>query len=304
MEIVPYGGWNRCARIQAGNTEALITLEVGPRIIRYGLVGGPNELVEYAKDMGSTGGDDYKSYGGHRLWIAPEEDPKTLHPDNNPVEAKEEGGWHVFTAPVEKWFMQKEIRIKAEGEALRIEHRIYNRGVYEAILAPWALTVMAAGGVCLFPQAEFVPHNEKVLPARPLVLWNYTDMSDPRWTFGKRIVRLEQHADEGPQKIGAMIDQGWAAYANHGNLFIKRFEAGDPDDYADYGCNFETFTRQDMLEVESLGMLQIVDPGAYAVHHETWYLVGNVAIPADDAACADLLEDLTEDRPYLPLESK
>ena len=100
MEIVPYGGWNSCARIQAGGIEALVTLEVGPRIIRYGLIGGPNELVEYAKDMGKTGGDEYRSYGGHRLWIAPEEDPKTLHADNALVEAKEEGGWHVFTAPV------------------------------------------------------------------------------------------------------------------------------------------------------------------------------------------------------------
>ncbi len=61
MELVAYGGWNRCARIVAGNTEAIVTLEVGPRIIRYGLIGGPNELVEYSKDMGKTGGDEYRS---------------------------------------------------------------------------------------------------------------------------------------------------------------------------------------------------------------------------------------------------
>jgi hypothetical protein len=64
MEIVPYGGWNRCLRIVAGQTEAIVTLEVGPRIIRYGLIGGPNELVEYAKDMGKTGGDEYGATEG------------------------------------------------------------------------------------------------------------------------------------------------------------------------------------------------------------------------------------------------
>lgn len=299
MEIVSYGGWNRCARIVAGNTEAIITLEVGPRIIRYGLIGGPNELVEYDKDMGSTGGDEYKSYGGHRLWIAPEEDPKTMHPDNNPVEHREEDGWEVFTAPAEKWFVQKEIRIKAEGEAIRIEHRIYNRGVYATELAPWSLTVMAVGGVCIFPQAGFIAHSEKVLPARPLVLWHYTDMSDPRWTWGKRVIRLAQHADKGPQKIGAFIDQGWAAYANHGNIFLKRFGAEADYVYPDYHCNFETFTRQDMLEVETLGPTETIPPGDYASHFETWYLVGNQSVPEDDQACGDLFDKLAVTRPLL-----
>jgi len=297
MEILPYGGWQRCARIPAGSTEAYVTLEVGPRIIRYGFVDGPNELVEYPHEMGKTGGDEYRSYGGHRLWIAPEEDPKTLHADNNPVEAREEDGWYIFTAPMEKWFLQKEIRIRPEGDCLRIEHRVYNRGVYGATFAPWVLTVMATGGVCVFPQPEFVAHSEKVLPARPVVLWNYTDMSDPRWTWGKRLVRLAQHADKGPQKAGTFVEQGWAAYANHGNLFFKRFSVSSPEVSPDFGCNFETFTRQDMLEVESLGPLQTVAPGSYAVHFETWYLGQGVSLPEDDGVCADMLESFAAERP-------
>lgn len=299
MELVSYGGWNRCARIVADNTEAIVTLEVGPRIIRYGTVGGPNMLVEYQKDMGKTGGDEYRSYGGHRLWIAPEEDPKTLHPDNNEVSVREEGGWLVFTAPVEKWFVQKEMRIQVQGEAIRIEHRIYNLGAYVAELAPWALTVMAPGGVCLFPNPSFIPHTEKVLPARPMALWHYTDLSDPRWTWGKRVCRLEQHADKGPQKIGAFIDQGYAAYANHGQVFLKRFGADTDYEYPDFGCNFETFTRQDMLEVESLGPMESVPPGEYASHWETWYLIAGDTPPEDDTACGDWLEGIANSRPHL-----
>lgn len=299
MEIVPYGGWNRCLRIVAGETEAIVTLEVGPRIIRYGFIGGPNELVEYDKDMGKTGGDEYRSYGGHRLWIAPEEDPKTMHSDNQPVEHREEDGWHILTAPTEKWFVQKEVRIKAEGDALRIEHRIYNRGAYPAELAPWALTVMAAGGTCLFPQPEFIGHSEKVLPARPLVQWNYTDMADPRWTWGKSVIRLEQREDGGPQKLGAFIEQGFAAYANHGNVFLKRFGAESDYVYPDFGCNFETFTRQDMLEVESLGPMESVAPGDYATHPETWYLIGQQEVPVDDQTCGEWLTGLAADRPLL-----
>src|SRR5579862_4195581 len=97
MEIVAYGGWKRCARIVSGQLEMIVTLDVGPRVIRFGAIGGPNELVEYPADTGKTGGDEYRSYGGHRLWIAPEEMPKTYYADNHPVEYEVEGDWHVFT---------------------------------------------------------------------------------------------------------------------------------------------------------------------------------------------------------------
>jgi hypothetical protein len=297
MEIVPYGGWDRCVRIVAGSTEAIVTTQVGPRIIRYGLIGGPNELVEYAEDMGKTGGEHYRSYGGHRLWIAPEEDPKTLHPDNHEVRVTEEDGWTVFTAPEEKWFVQKEVRIRPNEDGLVLEHRIYNRGAYSVELAPWALTVMAPGGECLFPQPKFLSHSEKVLPSNPLVLWHYTDMSDPRWTWGKSVVRLRQDEKLGAQKIGAFIEQGYAAYANHGNLFLKRFDAEVEYAYPDFGCNFETFTREDMLEVESLGPMETVPPGEYASHWETWYLIANQTPPADDAACGKWLEEIASTRP-------
>ncbi|MBA3725780.1 MAG: hypothetical protein H0W86_04840 [Armatimonadetes bacterium] len=66
MEIVPYGGWNKCVRLAAAISELLITAEVGPRIIPFGLVGGPNEFVEYP-DQVETGGGQYRIYGGQAL---------------------------------------------------------------------------------------------------------------------------------------------------------------------------------------------------------------------------------------------
>lgn len=276
-----------------------VTLEVGPRILGFGRVGGPNEMCQFAKDAGRTGGDVYHSFGGHRLWIAPEEDPKTMQPDNAPVETGQDGPWNTFRSATDRYGMQKEIAVQPDAAlgGFRLRHRIYNRGVYAATLAPWALSVMAVGGECLFPQHPFVAHSDQVLPTRPLVLWGYTDMTDPRWTWGKRLIRLRQDAERGPQKVGMLIQQGWAAYANHGNLFLKHFPYDPAATYPDYGCNFETFTRQDMLEVESVGALQTVAPGAYAEHLETWYLVPGVTVPGDDDAAADLLESLVAARP-------
>lgn len=292
MEIVAYGGWDRCARIVNARVEMLVTLEVGPRIIRFGEIGGPNEFVEYPDEMGKTGGDDYRSYGGHRLWIAPEERPKTYEPDNGAVEYGEDGEWLTFTAPAERWHVQKEVRIRPVAGGLEIEHRIHNRGVYPIELAPWVLTVMAAGGECVWPQAPYAPQPENLLPARPMALWTYTDMNDPRWTWRSRVIRLRQADDTRPQKVGMQVRQGIAGYANHGNFFYKRFPYDPAASYPDFGCNFETFTRQDMLEIESLGPLQSVEPGKFASHIERHHLLIGVTPPREDAECAEFLQRL------------
>ncbi len=300
VETVGYGGWQRCVRLVSGNFEALVTVEVGPRVIRFGEVGGPNALVEYPAQMGLTGGSEYRSYGGHRLWVAPEDAAVTYEPENEPVHAYEEGGWACFRASLGAQRLEKEVRVRWEGEALRLEHRVTNRGEEVRTLAPWVLTVMAAGGECLWPQPEPKSHKDALLPAAPLVLWHYTDMADPRWTWGARVARLRHDPEaERPQKVGALVTQGYAAYANHGSLFLKRFPALEGAVYPDYGCNFETFTRHDMLEVETLGPLVELEPGATVTHPETWYLVPSQTPPAEDAACAEWLEGLVATRPLL-----
>lgn len=293
MEIVPYAGWERNARIVAGNLQMIVTLDVGPRIIRFGQVGGPNEFVEYAKDLGRTGGDDYRSYGGHRLWIAPEERPKTYTPDNRPVEYARESDWHVFTPPVEGWLIQKELRIRAEESGFRIEHRLYNRGTQTVTLSPWSITVMAPGGECLWPTQVYGPQPDNLQPVRAAAIWSYTDLADPRWTWGSHVVRLRQMEVSAPQKIGMSVEQGIAGYANHGNLFYKRFGFEPGAAYPDFGCNFETFTRTGMLEIESLGPLVELVPGGMISHWETHHLLIGVTPPEHDAACRDFLDGLT-----------
>lgn len=297
MEIMAYGGWDRCARFVAGELELIVTLEVGPRIIQFGRIGGPNELVEYAKDMGSTGGSEYRSYGGHRLWVAPEDPILTYEPDNDPVATDETPGGVIFTKRAGALGIERAIWVRIEEGRVLLEHRVTNFSESPRTIAPWCLTVMAPGGVCLFPQPEFRQHSEALLPAAPLVLWHYTRMADPRWTWGSRVVRLAQDPAQGPQKVGAAVRAGYAAYSNHGNLFIKRFPYLPGADYPDYGCNFETFTRQDMLEVESLGPLVTLGGGESVMHPETWYLVPGVSVPSDDEACGDWLHGLASERP-------
>jgi hypothetical protein len=150
-------------------------------------------------------------------------------------------------------------------------------------LAPWALSAMAPGGVAILPLPPRGPHPDFVLPTSTLTLWPYTDLSDPRWTWGRRHVLLR--ADPGaatPQKIGALVSDGWAAYALGGALFVKRFTPVPGARYPDLGSVVEMFTNAAMLELETLGPLVRLEPGASVTHVETWSVYPNVAQPATE----------------------
>lgn len=281
-----YQGWD-CARFESGGIEALVTLDVGPRVIRLGPVGAPNLLHEDPEDRGMRGGDRFRLYGGHRLWVAPEDLEVTYAPDNERIELSD--GW--LCAPQDRAGFCKALKISPRDSGFLVEHRITNGGSRPMEIAPWCLTVMAPGGECVFRQEPHASHAESLLPARPLVLWAYTEMDDPRWTWGRRTIRLRHDAQRGPQKVGARLSDGLAVYSLGGRSFVKRFPCRDGANYPDMGCNFEAFTRQDMSEVESLGPLVRLEPGSAVFHTEHWAVVEEIA-PREDEACAAWLAAL------------
>lgn len=293
--VVPYGGWKRCLRISNRLIELVVTLDVGPRVIRCGFKGDRNHFVEYPEQMGRTGDAEYHSYGGHRLWIAPEERPRTYYPDNLPVEWTHDGDGFHFRPPAEEIGFQKEvhIRVDAEKPVARIQHRVTNLSPEPQRVSVWALSVMAAGGTAVFPHEPFQPHTEQLLPVRPLVLWSYTDMTDKRWKWGRNLISLAQDAASAtPQKIGAFNTPGWATYFNADQLFLKRFPADRNEEYPDFGCNCEFFTNQRMLELESLSPLTTLSRGESIVHEEHWLLAGGIKPDTSEESLRSNLETL------------
>ncbi|CAN5655047.1 hypothetical protein BH11ARM2_BH11ARM2_30040 [soil metagenome] len=288
MEIVPFLGRERNARIVSGDAEMIVTLDVGPRILFFGPAEGANLLYTIPEDEGRQGGDDYRFYGGHRLWIAPEEKARTMQPDNASVDYRVEAATHVFKTVPDLNHISKEIRITTMGdERFRVEHWVKNHGPYPVELAAWGPTQMLPGTV-FFPQSPFAPHTEKLLPTRPLVMWAYTRLGDPRWTWGNEVVRLQHDPMRGPQKIGVFIEQGYAAYEGQGCVFMKRWHSPDGN-YADYGCNFETFTNEVMIEIETLGPMVTLGTDSSTNHVEEWRLFPDESLPREDGACAQKL---------------
>jgi hypothetical protein len=283
---VSYGGWPNCHRLSNGLVELVVTTDVGPRIIRFGYMGDGNEFHEDELTLGKTGGDEWRAYGGHRLWHAPEAMPRTYWGDNWPVRFEPHPGFVRLIQPVEPTTgVEKEMDIYLAADAyVRVRHRLRNKNRWAVELAPWALSVMAPGGTAIIPLPPRRPHPEALQPVNTLGLWAYTDMSDPRWTWGRKYTLLRQDAAAtSPQKAGAWVPDGWAAYARHGHLFVKTFEPVPGAAYPDLGCSTEVFTNAQMLELETLGPLVRLQPDAAVEHMEHWHLFRDVRTPASDA---------------------
>jgi hypothetical protein len=275
IEQINYGGWPNSYRISNGEVEAIVTSDVGPRIMRYGFVGGQNFFREFEDQLGRCGEAAWQPRGGHRIWVAPEDEVRSYAPDNGPIDIALTADGVIATEPVEPLTgLEKQIavRMAASGTAVEVVHRIRNAGREPYRLAPWALSMMARGGHGIHGFPPRGTHPEMLAPTNPLVMWAFTNLSDPRWTLLERYMVLRQDPSNAvPQKLGTFNASTWGAYLLNEELFVKRFDApGSPADYPDFGCSYETFTNADILELETLGPIVTLAPGESTTHTERW----------------------------------
>ncbi len=275
QENYEYAGWKNCIRMTDGEIEAVITTDIGPRIICLAFTGEKNVFGEMEQHLGRVGGDEWVIYGGHRLWHAPEVMPRTYYPDNKSISYNWDGKTLKLIQSMEDTTrIQKEIEITSGSENnIRVLHRLINKNPWEVEMAPWALTVMGKGGKAIIPQELYRPAEGNLLPVRPLVLWSYTRMNDPRFIWGSKYIQVRQDPDaKSPQKIGVLNTLGWIAYSLNDYLFIKRYTYNPEIRYPDFGVNTEIYTNPDILEMETLGSLEKVSPGGFVEHTENWFL--------------------------------
>jgi hypothetical protein len=288
MEKVAYRGWPNCYRLANREVELIVTGDVGPRIIRFGFIGDVNEFGEFSEQVGQTGGSEWRIYGGHRLWHAPEDKIRTYCADNSPVKVIEENGTvRVIQPPEATTGIQKEMAITLDAaNRVKVRHSLRNVGLWAVELAPWALSVMAPGGIGIVPQPTKA-HLDQLLPNRVLVLWPYTDMTDNRIHWGSKLILLRQDQNaQTPIKIGLSANNGWGAYLRKEHLFLKTFECIEGASYPDNGCSLEMYTNNGILELETLGPLQFLYPGDAVEHVEHWFLFRGVKAGQDEESIA------------------
>ena len=276
IEIINYKGWKNSLRIFNDLVDLVVLTEIGPRIIRYGFVGEENIFVELPETLGHSGGDTWHVYGGHRLSHAPQADPRSHYPDNHPVEYVEKENTLTIAQQVESTNgIQKELDISLDAYSTEITvvHRLYNQNLWPVKLAPWALSAMRTGGQAVAPLPPRGTPEDDLQPTGCVSIWTYTDMSDPRWKWGRKYVFLSQDSEKPEcQKAGFWVPAGWAAYHSDSTLFIKEFDIKNGELYPDRNVNMEFYTDRGLLEIESLGPLKVIEPDESIEHVERWSL--------------------------------
>jgi len=290
MKTVNYSGYE-CVLLENDFLRLLVTQSIGPRIISFGFKDGDNlfaELPDFVTKLPQGG--VFHFYGGHRLWQAPEDFATTYIPDDDSVEiVAVENGLLAKQKTQAETGLQKSLEIYLTDEAkVIITHRIINHGTDDVTCAPWAITQFNTGGVAILPQTQ---NDTGVLPNRSLVLWSYSDMSNPNVIWGKEYILVSAKM-KSPFKVGFPNPRGWLAYWLKRNLFVKHAEYKAQAEYYDFGSSSESYCNDRLLELETLAPITTIEPGGVVSHVETWVLYKDIERPQNEGKVQKLVEKL------------
>lgn len=286
-ENIVYMGWPHCIRLRNAEVELIIATDIGLRILHVGFIGKQNFFYLSPDQMGKTGGDSWRIYGGHRLWHAPEVMPRTYAPDNDPVFYSFDSDTLKISQPKESStgiIKEMEIRLSPDKNQVTILHRLINENRWDVKLSAWALSALAKGGRAIIPQEPFGEGDDYLLPARSMALWQYTRMNDPRWIWGSKYIQAMQDSSQSTeQKIGVLNKQGWSVYSLKDELLMKIVDFNPTAEYPDFNCNQEIYINGNFLEMETLGPVVVLPPQGFTEHTEHWSIVSGKPESSEDS---------------------
>jgi hypothetical protein len=268
LEAIRFEGHD-CVRLRDGADEVVVTTSVGARIL--GVDGGRGNLLAVLPDaeLARPDGGRFRLIGGHRLWAAPEEPARTYASDDGPCAVAEIRGGVRVEAPTDAAGLRKAIEVRRSNGSWVVDHEIVNRSGVATTLAPWGVTQVRGGGEA---RLSLPPAHDGPGADRSLVLWPYTDPGDERIRLSRHTVRIRADPTGHRLKVGGAPSGGQVSYLLDGQVFEKHVSV-DPDGrYADRGAVVQVYVCDDFCELETLGPLRRLAPGAAATHRERWTL--------------------------------
>lgn len=283
--IESYKDYGKCVNISNGIIEAYVTVDIGPRIIKFGYVGGSNFMNDNRELLGGRDMDKpytdffgegrrWENLGGHRIWLSPESYPETYLPDDRAVsyEITENGAVFTPLADSEVGVQKKmEIKMDSDDSNMQVIMTVENIMDKPQEFAIWALSVCSQDGDLIIPMNT---NDTGLLSNRKIAVWPYTDLSDNRIYFGKKYVTIHQDRNATtPAKLGFDLNCGTAYYVLGEDVLCKKYDTNHPDGkYPDGGVSFETYVCGPMIEFETLGELKTLNKGDVSEHIELWSL--------------------------------
>lgn len=307
MEIkeIDYENYGNCVEMTNGVIDVVVTVDFGPRIVRFGFVGCENVFYNDLDRKYSTHSENFSSlfgknsvfypYGGHRVWLSPSRAGHAFYPDNFPVAYSILPDGVVFTPPKQKHSDIQygfEIVMGEDASDVMVIHTAKNCSKELQAFGLWPITMVNGGGVAILPQNR--DNTEGLQPNRILTFWPGTDIHDPRIVCGGRYLTLTHEPEGEPLKIGINNVFGWIAYVGKNYTLMKRFVHNPQAAYPDFGCSSEIELQSDYAELASLSPIYRVEPGEAIKHVENLSLfkTTNSVNPADEDGIARYIDNL------------
>jgi len=247
----------------------------GPRIVGLSFRGSPNLLADIHDVSWETPSGTYFILGGHRLWIAPEIPEITDIPDKSGLQTFEfPGGVELIGEHEPGSGVRKSVRVELDAAKpiVRLIHTVLNQNPGPITIAPWAITMFNLGGTVILPQPLGDTDSNGLPDIRLIALWPYTRIGDPRLIIRDDFILIRASPGLPRMKIGYSNTAGWLAYWWGGLLFRISFDLLTDATYPDRGCNTESYCDERIVELEVLGPLEKLAPGAASHLVETWEL--------------------------------
>lgn len=265
--------WGRVLWISNGQTEIVVALDFGIRVVHLSCFGCENLFYEQPVDRsdGFVEKSGWCLYGGHRLWLAPESND-SYYPDNDTVQYTVKDDKILFEQALDPLLqVRKRLQIAFNDDgSICVLQQIENASDAAIHGAAWGVNTLDAGGVA---EISFGCQNcGSFNPQRVISLWSDTNLSDPRLQFEKDRLLARHLPMKDYLKIGLYCNPGKAVFVNKGQRFELTFGAEAFELYPDNGCNFELYMCIQFMELESLGKMTTILPGQCATHTEVWRL--------------------------------
>ncbi len=300
FEKVKAFGWENCYQLRSGPLEMILTADVGPRILFFGLEGGRNMLKTFENQLGRTADLDWLLYGGHRLWAAPEDPYLSYLPDNQAVlvEFDNDDGGLSFVRPSDVSGLERKLTVlpvcqnqeiveicddndsafankdmKALGSFI-VRNEIINRSDRLIKTASWGITSFVPEGIGYLPMDKNCDPEKRFQANRRLNLWDYSSLADPAYQWRENQLEIHQTEAQSKQKVGTWAAKPWLAYRleNLLSLIHLPMEQERSENYPDLGSNIEIYFDKDMLELETLSPWKNLQKGESVWHDEIWTL--------------------------------
>jgi hypothetical protein len=250
------------------NQKMIVATDFGPRIMHLSINDHSNILFRDSEGKYRNG--NWQIYGGHRLWLSPE-NLRNLTPNNEKCEIDIKENSFTVKKLDKKTQFEKAITITEKNNHFMVTHTIINKSEYLQSGALWALTCLKPAGTIFIPWAT--PGSFKM---SKIIYWNEwigqtTNVNSAQFSRNNDYFFININGEM--SKVGSAAYDGYVGITTDTYTFIKKFNRQATNDYPDDNCAVECYTCEDFVELETLSPNMAFLPGICYSHTEKWILL-------------------------------